>query len=350
MTGGLTLKAKKLCIDTIINMQSPEGFFITNNGCYIRECSYAAYALYLWGHGDKSLKFFDWAFDILNNYRFHIQLILDKKEMNSPVRPDGFLPCKFDSLGEIDELSHPQIDGWATFLWAVSQYCYENNVDKIIRENISIVSLLARYLAKYWNHHFLNCWEENEEQIHLSNVIAIYGGLKSVNAIIDSCEINDTLVDIKKYITDSEIVRSGGSKLLRAVTEDAILVTAIYPYRVFDCSNKEGAIIDSLMGKSGNMGIKRYAEDKYYGGGFWPILNCFFSLSYLKIREYSKALEHHNYVTNIIESSGYPPKLVIDNLKDEECQKWIGSWGYPKEPCLWTAALYLILDWTINKV
>lgn len=97
-------------------------------------------------------------------------------------------------------------------------------------------------------------------------------------------------------------------------------------------------------------GVKRYAEDSYYGGGDWLLLTAWLGWYYAQYRDVQKGHELLQWVEGQAESNGDMAEQVALNLiAPAYLEKWIKWRGPIATPLLWSHAMYLITADALEK-
>jgi isomaltose glucohydrolase len=343
--GDSKLQLYQQCIDTIVQLQQHQGYFLSSSNfaspCYIRDCSFASHALDLDNQRDKSRKFLQWALDVLRENTFKMQLTMDRIGLGLAISEQDYIPCKFEQNGEAEVCSSTQIEGWAAFLWALAKHCKIYGDTSLIEENRQQLNLLYNYLSVLWQYPSCSCWEQDNDKIHISNVIAVYGGLSCIKPYI-KVKGKEQLSEIKKYVIDNGIYKNHLARWRGSSQTEAILLWALYPYGIFDKDmDLEKTVVSKIVKELHNSGLYRFKNDNYYGGGVWPLLNCFLGLGYLALGDNYNAREQYELVSRLL-NKGVPCELQPSNPNSQEYSIWVKNFGKPAQNHLWTAAMYII--------
>ncbi|NOQ38635.1 hypothetical protein GQ472_07170, partial [archaeon] len=108
---------------------------------------------------------------------------------------------------------------------------------------------------------------------------------------------------------------------------DASLLGLVWPSGMLDADDKRMKKTIKLIEKEivKNSGIHRYEDDEYdgwmymdnisrkKGAGYWPLLNFWMTIYYLKLDKREKALKYYNKVLNDLGDKKYIPEQVFDN-------------------------------------
>ncbi|WP_264852259.1 glycoside hydrolase family 15 protein [Clostridium omnivorum] len=329
--------------------------FSTYNYCWLRDGSFTAYSMDLYGEFNSSIKFFNWANVLIEKQQDKLKKILDMKKRGDILLNDDYLPTWFmlDGNNCDEEWPNFQLDGYGEWLWALSQHLKLAENDNDIAKYKKSIDVATEYLCCFWNYPCFNCWQEDGEKIHTSTLAAIYGGLNSINEYLNDSYIESTLKDIKQYVLDNCIEDNRLKKCTDLNSTDANLLWAATPFKLFKVNDliikNTVNIIEKELVHEG--GVHRYPEDTYYGGGEWTILSAWLGLYYCEINEVEKAGKMLRWIESKANINGELAEQVLDNVNDDYyINKWESLWGEVASPLLWSHAMYLILLNSINKL
>jgi len=341
-------------IRLITYYQANSGAFIASpdfaqyNFCWIRDATFIAYALDVWGYHRYAHKYYMWVRSVLDKKIDDIKSIISDEHEISSDDP-RLLPARFSLAGEAlnDDWPNFQLDGYGTLLWGLTEHIkLSQSYDASMFSEL--IYYTSAYLKHLWNHPCYDCWEENGDKIHASTLACIAGGLKAVSEIPGvelPDNLNRTIGEIYNFITtrlikDGHFVKHEGS-----LEVDASLMWLCTPFNIFDVNN---TIFDNTLtlieSELGFPGVRRYPSDVYYGGGRWPLLTCLLGICAARDRQLDKAIECLNWVEAQASPAGELPEQVEGEIINPEAYKtWVASWGPPARLLLWSHAMYLIL-------
>ncbi|SKA93081.1 Glycosyl hydrolases family 15 [Caloramator quimbayensis] len=348
-------------IEIILKNQHITGSYIacpnfdTYKYCWLRDGSFTAYAVDLYGYYDSAEKYFDWVDRVIKIQRDKVDEIVKMTEKNEPLLNFDYLPTRYNLNGEAEDDEWPnfQIDGYGTWLWALAQHILLTGNRELIFRYSDSIKITIDYLLLLWRYPNYDCWEENGDKVHTSTLSCVYGGLKSISEFIEDERINNTLDEIKKFITskcllDGRLVKYEGSKCV-----DASLIWTSVPFGIF---NPKDTIIENTIREIENklvhnFGTHRYAEDTYYGGGEWILLTGYLGWYYCKAGDLKRARMCLDWMESHADENGELVEQVLDHVNDKEyIDKWKNLWGEVAKPLLWSHAMYLILNKNIEEV
>jgi GH15 family glucan-1,4-alpha-glucosidase len=208
------------------------------------------------------------------------------------------------------------------------------------------VELLARYLTALWRQPCYDCWEEFGDRVHTATLAAIYGGLCAASRLLGDEAPREAAREVRDYVL-AECVANG--HLCKSVGNDAVdanLLHVATPYRLLEPSDPimraTVAKIETDLRRDG--GVRRYADDSYYGGGEWVLLTAYLGWHYLDRGEPEQAAPLLAWIERQADGDGHLPEQVANNLNHPHMlPHWNAQWGTSARPLLWSHAAYLTL-------
>lgn len=342
-------------LEVIINNQSKSGAFIASPSfdtyafSWLRDGSFIANSLDQYKKYDEAEKFYRWVNDVINRYSDKVNVIEDKISRGERISRKDYLNARFTLEGfeeKKEGWGNFQLDGYGTWLWAVSEHIKLTGKTELIDEFHNSINAALKYiklLAFYPNY---DIWEENYDKIHTSTLACLYGGVKAINDYLKKDEVTKLANQIKTYILTNCVEDEHFVKFIGTKEIDSSLLWLAIPFNVVDVSddifkNTVKKIEDDLFVDNG---MHRYKKDTYYGGGEWILLSAWMGLYYKKVNETEKAEAVEKWIEKYATEEGYLPEQVCLHPNDETYYpKWVDMWGEIASPLLWSHAMYLIL-------
>jgi GH15 family glucan-1,4-alpha-glucosidase len=208
-----------------------------------------------------------------------------------------------DGERDASEWPHRQHDGWGLFLWAVREHCARHGGGGRWQE---AVSATAAQLERVREQPCVDWWEEREG-VHAATLACIAAGL------------------------GDELDLSRADERLDA----SLLVLPFLGFGPVDVS--------PLVSPGG--GVHRHLDDVYYGGGEWLLLTAMLGLA-----EPERGGERLEWIAAHATPDGALPEQSQDHLLHPESYgEWVGRWGPPPSPLLWSHAMFLTLDHELRR-
>jgi isomaltose glucohydrolase len=196
------------------------------------------------------------------------------------------------------EWPHRQHDGWGLWLWALREHAARHGGGARWRV---AARATAAHLERVRHEPCVDWWEEREG-VHAATLACIAAGLG------DDLDLSPAEE------------RVDGSLL-------------VLPFLCFGPVD-----VTRLVSPGG--GVHRHEDDVYYGGGEWLLLTAMLGLA-----EPARADECLAWVAAHAEPSGWLPEQSQDHLLHPEAYgEWLGRWGPPPSPLLWSHAMFLDLQ------
>lgn len=318
---------------------------------WFRDGAFIAEGVSAGGDMDSAGRFFDWCSAILESRSSVIEHIVECATSGHPVPDKEMLATRFTLAGEDgdDDWWDFQLDGYGTWLWAVSEHSRRHDVP--LERWRNAIELTVDYLESSWWRPCFDWWEENPHKVHVSTLGCIAAGM---GAAAESGVLNDdytrrardtaeaaTRLILEEGVTDGHLVKWLGSSEV-----DASLLAIIFPLRVIDSMSPIGLStireVDRQLNVDG--GVHRYLADTFFGGGQWPLLSCMLGLALASAGDNDRALDQLQWAARTADAEGWMPEQVPTHLLDPSMrQEWIDRWGPVANPLLWTHAMYVRL-------
>ena len=93
-----------------------------------------------------------------------------------------------------------------------------------------------------------------------------------------------------------------------------------------------------------DVGVHRFADDVFYGGGRWPLLTAFHGLAKLAAGDRDGAVRALDWIVSTASADGLLPEQVSDRLlAPDALAGWTDRWGPVATPLLWSHGEFLRL-------
>jgi GH15 family glucan-1,4-alpha-glucosidase len=347
-------------IDIIRAGQSPNGAYVASptfsqyQACWMRDGALTAYSMDCVGEHASARRFYEWASQTLSLYTGRIDTILAKLASGEIPDESEYLPTRFSLDGGLmpGHWWDFQLDGYGAWLWALVEHLRMTGGNAFYAQIRPIVSQIVRYLAALWPQPNYDCWEENRQQIHISTLAAIYGGLSALANYDPALATGPVAAQIREFVRAKGTVDGHFVKYLGESAVDGSLLWLAVPYGLVDVHDPVfqgtlGAIERDLHYPGG--GVYRYRADVYYGGGEWILLAAWHGWAHVRQGRHAEAEAMLRWIEAQADRSGLLPEQVADHmLHPEHLKPWTERWGTSAKPLLWSHAMYLILRTALN--
>lgn len=352
--------------DTSLNIitagQAPGGAFVASPNfsqygfAWLRDGAWIAYGMDCAGQHASARAFYDWVGRTLVDQQDHLERLLHTLDRGEIPGENDYLPTRFTLDGTIsrDDWGNFQLDGYGTWLWGLAAHVDMTGDHDLWAALEPAITLTVRYLARLWQSPNYDCWEEHREQIHLSTLAALYGGLIAVQRH-NPALVPDNLPDhIRAFALNRGIAPEGHlMKYLGNNAVDASLLWAAVPYRLVDVRDERftrtlAKIERDLLRPGG--GVYRYAEDVYFGGGEWILLTAWLAWTYIELGRIAEARDLMAWIEAQATPDGALPEQVADHpLHPEHYAEWVAKWGEIASPLLWSHSMVLVVKSLLEK-
>lgn len=321
------------------------GYSWFRDGAFIADAASAAGAI------ESASRFFDWCSRILLDRSAYIEDVVNAVGAGNPLPDERMLATRFtfDGREGTDDWWDFQLDGYGTWLWAVTVHAERHGLTLDRWE--PAIRLSAEYLVSSWNRPCFDWWEEHNEHVHVSTLGCVAAGLRAAAraGVLESSRrevVDAAVIAILRVIYSEGVVDGHLTKWLGSVHVDASLLALIAPLGLFEPEDPIAiattkAIVDTL---TVDRGVHRFLGDTFYGGGQWPLLSCLLGLVRHGAGDARGALAQLEWAFSTATSAGELPEQVDLHLLDPATrQEWQDRWGDVATPLVWSHAMYLRL-------
>jgi GH15 family glucan-1,4-alpha-glucosidase len=349
-------------LNIITAEQAPSGAYVASPSfsqygyAWLRDGAWTAYGMDCAGRHTSARAFYAWVGRTLSRQRDHLERLLDKLERGEVPTDADYLPTRFTLDGEInrDEWWNFQLDGYGTWLWGLAAHVELTGDQALWSALEPAITLTVRYLTPLWQSPNYDCWEENRQQIHVSTLAALYGGLSAVRRRAPALVPDDLPARIRTFALGVGVAPEGHlMKYLGNRAVDASLLWAAVPYGLVDVADdrflRTLANIERDLLRPGG-GVYRYADDVYYGGGEWILLTAWLAWTYVELGRTAEARDLVAWIEAQATPGGaLPEQVAVHPLHPQHYAGWVARWGAIASPLLWSHGIYLIVKTLLEK-
>lgn len=369
-------------IQVILNGQAPSGAYVASPAfpsyafCWLRDGSFAAHAMDLVGEHESARAYFRWVARAVKRYGWKVDRALAQVKAGRSLGSDDYLHTRFTIDGKESNKRwwNFQLDGYGTWLWALSEHITMTADSALVQEIADGVTITVRYLTKLWMVPNYDCWEEYAGYLHPYTLAAIYAGLKGVTRL--GYQVGtQTTADMAaiRHLVLSQGCHDG--RLLKAFSPESDKRPTLSGPQLTFHEQAQGDVITqsaeaSLIGVATpnkllnpddpimqatinhiemdlhrpNGGVYRYPGDTYYGGGEWIILAAWLGWHYARCGNTARSRDLLGWIESMVDTNGYLPEQVSTHLLfPKRFAEWETRWGPVARPLLWSHAMVLIL-------
>lgn len=352
----------------ILEHQQPGGAYLAGpmmpdyQFSWFRDGAFIAYALMLDGEAapvahdgsmaaqwESAQAFHDWCVRVILRRANALERSIERAARGQPLDSRDTLNARYSASGEAGPDGWPefQLDGPGAWLWSLSEFVTRFRLYPLPREWAHAVELAARYLAALWQQPCYDCWEEHPDQMHVSTLAAIYGGLRAAERLIPSLDFSATLGAIRAFVLDRGLTPGGElAKWVGADAVDANLIGAAVPFGLLA---PDDPIMQRTIARierelhSPDSGVHRYLGDVYYGGGAWVLLALWLAWYYAERGLPDRTVALLTWAERQADEAGHLPEQVVPPmLAPDHYVPWVAQRGPIARPLLWSHAKYLI--------
>lgn len=344
--------------ELIGSLQQPSGaypasptFSAYRGYCWFRDGSFIADGMSAAGEDASADRFHDWCARTLEAQRDRVESVVALAHSGRPAPPAQMLPARFAFDGGLgsDPWWDFQLDGYGTWLWAVTEHARRH--DRDLARWAGAIALVVDYLVASWERPCFDWWEEHDEQVHTSTLGCVGAGLEAAvrAGVLDGPRAGaaaECAAAIRALVAERGTVDGHLTKWLGRGDVDGSLTALVAPLGWLDptgpVARRTVAEVERTLTYGG--GVHRFADDVFYGGGRWPLLTAFLGLARLAAGDRAGGMASLRWMASTATADGALPEQVDGHLlAPDQRQQWVERWGPVAAPLLWSHGQYLRL-------
>jgi GH15 family glucan-1,4-alpha-glucosidase len=316
--------------------------------CWLRDGSFTAFALDRAGEQEAAERFHRWAATAVAGIAPTIRAATERRLAGGTNDAASMPPARYTVEGTVkrDDWPNFQVDGYGTWLWAVSEHVAHWGTKTLVDELGESLELVTNYLEAVALDPCYDCWEENGQAVHTSTLACVYGGLSAADELLGSRGAERRAGEVAEHIYSR--MRSG-PRFAKSNADggvDASLLWLAVPFGVAGPGDTVMAATAAAVEEGLELGggIRRYAADTYYGGGAWPLLTAWLGWYRARTGDLRSAKRWAAWVEGCYDSAGHLPEQVGGEHRDPTSYRsWVERWGPPAADLAWSHAMYFVL-------
>ncbi len=316
--------------------------------CWLRDGSFTAFALDRAGEREASERFHRWAAAAIGGIAPTVRAATERRLAGGPNVASSMPPARYTVEGTVEPDGWPnfQVDGYGTWLWSLSEHVSYWGAKSLLADLTATVELVARYLEAVGLDPCYDCWEENGEAVHTSTLASVYGGLSAAAQLLGIQTAAQKAEEVAEHIHSRMRIGSRFAKSSANGGVDASLLWLALPFGVVSpadpaMAGTAAAIEDELMLDGG---VRRYAADRYYGGGAWPLLAAWLGWYRARAGDVPAAQRYRSWVEQRFDGFEHLPEQVFGERRDPDAYRtWVGRWAHRQQILAWSHAMYFVL-------
>jgi len=323
--------------------------------CWFRDGSFIAHAMSVMGEADSASRFHDWAANVVLRHAGAARDCIARARAGQPLDPKRILNARYSLEGEDqgDDWPNFQLDGSGTWLWASIDHATRAGDTAAAARWRPAWDVVADYLGALWPLPCFDAWEEHGDQVHITTLAALFGGLNTYAAAAGSTEAARAAADIRAFVL-TEGVQDGRLRKFAGLDSgvDAALLGATMPYGLLRVDDPIArATVAKIERDLRGGGVHRYATDTYYGGGEWILLTAWLGWHYGAAGQPDQAAACLAWIERQANPNlDLAEQVHVNLIAPEKLPEWQARWGPVATPLLWSHAQYLILWKALNTL
>jgi GH15 family glucan-1,4-alpha-glucosidase len=317
--------------------------------CWLRDASFAAYALDRCGEHDASARYHDWASAAIGGIGEQIDTATQRRRAGQSTDGSALPPARFRLDGTVaaDDWPNFQIDGYGTWLWALREHLDRAGRGGLPPELRHSAQRAAGYLDAFALDACYDVWEENGNGVHASTLACVYGGLTAAALLLDEPQLLRRAREVRSHVRVSAGAAGRFCKSSVSSAVDASMIWLATPFALVDDSDPlfEATVREIAGQLNFEGGIRRFPTDTFFGGGAWPVLTAWLGWHQARTGERDAALANLDWVAAHIDARGrLGEQFGGEKRQPDMYREWVGRWGHPARELLWSHAMYAVLS------
>jgi GH15 family glucan-1,4-alpha-glucosidase len=345
---------ERVSTEAVLKCQSPGGAFVASPDfsqyryCWLRDGSFAAYALDRVGRHQAASAYHGWVDSVIGGIAGLMDRAVEKRRTHKDIDPGDLPPARFALDGSTldDDWPNFQIDGYGTWLWSLREHLQLAGLTELPAARREAVERTARYLATFAFDPCFDVWEMSGTAVHTSTLASVYAGLTAASAMLGDPSLAARAEEVRAWVRAS--AGSAGRFVKSSVSDatDASTLWLASPFRLVEGDDPVFLATVSAIERelSFDGGIRRFPGDTYFGGGAWPVLTASLGWHYASLGDRRKATTCQSWIEARFSASGELAEQFGGELRDRQMyDQWVSRWGPPARQLVWSHAMYLVL-------
>jgi len=348
-------------VDVLLRGQAPSGALVacptypTYRYAWLRDGAFCACALDLVGDRQASSAWHRFVASTIEAHRPLVERAIEGVLAGHDLPSEAFPPARYTLDGRLEpENGEPwpnfQIDGYGMWLWALEHHLADGAAAPPPAQTIELV---ARYLDATWPLPSFSCWEELDGGAHAATYGAVVAGLEAAARLLEDDRWSAAADRVREALLE-RFVREGA--FVRGPADgrvDGSLLWLAVPFGVLRPDHEliartVAAVERDLAGPG--VGLYRYREDSYYGGGQWLLLTSSLAWHHARTGDVDRAIAAQDWVRGRALENGDIPEQMTEHSQDRSMiAPWVERWGEVATPLLWSHAMYLLAEAELQR-
>jgi GH15 family glucan-1,4-alpha-glucosidase len=317
--------------------------------CWLRDSSFAAYALDRCGEHAASARYHEWASAAIAGVGQQIDAAVARRLAGTSIDQHLLPPTRFTLDGSVaaDDWPNYQIDGYGTWLWALREHLRQTGQGLLPAGLRRSTLLAARYLAAFALDACYDVWEENGDGVHSSTLACVYGGLVAAAELLEDTELERRAREVQSHVLVTAGVARRLQKSSLSAAVDASMIWLATPFALVDARDPlfETALSEITGQLTFEGGLRRFPSDTFFGGGSWPVLTASLGWHQAVTGDLVAARRSLTWVAEHIDAQGrLGEQFGGERRLPAKYREWTDRWGHPARELLWSHAMYAVLS------
>jgi GH15 family glucan-1,4-alpha-glucosidase len=317
--------------------------------CWLRDSSFAAYALDRCGEHDASARYHDWVNAALAGIGAKLDTAVSRHRAGLPADAAVLPPTRFglDGTAVADDWPNFQIDGYGTWLWSLREHLHRAGRGALPAELRLSARRAASFLAQFALDPCYDVWEENGTGVHSSTLACVYGGLTAAAELLEDPALLARAREVQSSVRVTAAAAGRYQKSSISAEVDASMIWLATPFGLVD--ERDPLFVAAVREITAQLdldgGLRRFPSDTFFGGGAWPVLTASLGWHQAVTGDVEAARRSLAWVARHIDEQGrLGEQFGGDRRQPRMYREWVDRWGHPARDLLWSHAMYAVLS------
>ncbi len=334
----------------LLQSQAPGGAYLASPSFsqypfgWLRDGAFIAHALDRAGERASTAAFHRWVARAVTRCEDDVRALIEARTAGVAADHERMLPTRFTPDGDAETgAGWPdyQLDGYGQWLWSLAEHARGDALPEGVRAGATLV---ADYLAAFWDEPCYDAWEEGRTQHHTTTLASVAAGLWAAAELLDP-RYRSSAEAAWRFVLERCVVEGRFGKAVRNPAADASLVWLATPFGLVDDADPVFArtiasIEHDLLRPDG---LLRFRADTFYGGGAWVLLTAGLAWHHARAGRAERATEllavaerHRG------DDGGLPEQVPTEGTDPWFLDYWTRRWGPSASPLAWSHAMVVL--------
>ena len=334
----------------LLQSQAPGGAYLASPSfsqypfSWLRDGAFIAHALARVGERESAAAFHAWVARTVMPREDDVRALIEARTAGVAADHERMLPTRFTPDGQAETgAGWPdfQLDGYGQWLWSLAEHARGDSLPDDVRAGATLV---ADYLAAFWDEPCYDSWEEGRTQHHTTTLASVAAGLRAAAGMLDP-GYSASAEAAWRFVLERCVVDGRFGKAVRNPAADASLVWLATPLGLVD--DADPIFVRTIASIEHDLlrpdGLLRFRADTFYGGGAWVLLTAGLAWHHARAgrreraAELLAAAERHRG-----DDGGLPEQVPTEGTDPWFLDYWTRRWGPSASQLAWSHAMVVL--------